>query len=132
MNNKVNLEVFEEFGEAIGFTDDINKLVYKMCTEFEDVSDQIEGWCGLSWSDDAWDKFQDEFEAKLTTEGYKYLDGDTSGEGGGEYCYGVFELKGKTYKAEYAYYSHNGHEYDGIEDTLREVTPVQKTITVWE
>ena len=129
-SKQVDLEVFEEFGEAIGFNDGISELVYKMCQDFEDISEQIEGW--PEYRSPGYLAFRDYFEAQLEIQGYKYLDGDTSGEGGGEYCYGVFELKGKTYKAEYAYYSHNGHEYDGIEDTLREVTPVQKTITVWE
>lgn len=54
------------------------------------------------------------------------------GEGGAEYCYGVFKLNDKIFKVEYSYYSHYGHEFNGIKDTLREVRPVEKTITVYE
>lgn len=37
-----------------------------------------------------------------------------------------------VYKGEYAYYSYNGSDYEGILSTLKEVTPVEKTITVYE
>lgn len=130
MSNKVNLEVFEEFGKAIGFKGSISDLVYKMCLNFEDTSDHIECW--PHWKDENYRAFKDYFEKQLEIQEYKHLDGDESCEGGGEYCYGVFQLKDKIYKAEYAYYSYDGHQYDGIEYTLKEVTPVQKTITVWE
>lgn len=55
-----------------------------------------------------------------------------AGEGGSEYCYGVFKLDDKIYKAEYSYYSYHGNEYDDIAYSLREVRPVEKTITVYE
>lgn len=139
-SKQVDLKVFEEFSEAIGFTADLSELVYKMCQDFASFS----ACTDIEWPD--YDTYGDNREAywraieavreafykKVAEVGYKYLDGDTSGEGGEEYCYGVFELKGVTYKAEYAYYSHQGHEYSSIEDTLRVVTPVQKIITVWE
>lgn len=64
--------------------------------------------------------------------GYRHLDQDGGGEGGSEYCYGVFELDGVIYRAEYRYYSYNGHEYSGIANTLRVVKETQKTITVYE
>lgn len=63
---------------------------------------------------------------------YEWIEQDGGGEGGSEYCYGVFKLEGKFYKAEYSYYSYKGHDYDGISDTLVEVKPVEKTITVFE
>ena len=63
---------------------------------------------------------------------YEHLQQEGGGEGGSEYCYGVFRLGIEIYKAEYSYYSHNGCEYDYILDTLQEVKPVQKTITVYE
>lgn len=136
-SKQVDLKVFEEFSEAIGFTENLSELVYKMCQDFEDIDDCTD----IEWPDydtyggnreNYWRAIKvarEAFDKKVAEAGYKYLDGDTSG---GEYCYGVFELKGVTYKAEYAYYSHQGHEYSSIEDTLRVVTPVQKTITVWE
>tara|TARA_R100000541_G_C1897352_1_gene84071 strand:+ start:87380 stop:87829 length:450 start_codon:yes stop_codon:yes gene_type:complete len=64
--------------------------------------------------------------------GYKHLDQNGGGEGGQEACTGIFSFKGKIYCCEYAYYSFNGHEYDYIEDTIHEVKPVEKVITVYE
>jgi hypothetical protein len=70
--------------------------------------------------------------ADLLKEKYEHLDSDGGGEGGSEDCYGIFKLGDKIFKAYYTYYSYNGHEYENIVDTLREVTPVQKTVTVYE
>lgn len=39
---------------------------------------------------------------------------------------------GKTYRAEYQYYSHHGHDYDSIEDCIKEVKAVEKMVTVYE
>ena len=63
---------------------------------------------------------------------YEYLDGDGGGEGGTEYVYGVFRLQGKIYKADWRYDSHHGYDYNDIARTVKEVKPVQKTITVYE
>lgn len=60
------------------------------------------------------------------------IEQDGGGEGGGEYCYMIFSWKDKTYKIEYSYYSYNGHDFDGVEDTIREVVPVEKLVTVYE
>lgn len=64
--------------------------------------------------------------------GYEHLDQEGGGEGGSEYCYGIFRLGDKIYRSDYNYYSYHGYDYDGILDTLKEVTPKQKTITVYE
>lgn len=63
---------------------------------------------------------------------YEWMDGQTGGEGEGEYCYGVIRFQGKYYKAEWSYYSYNGCDYDDIESTVKEVFPKQKTITVYK
>ena len=63
---------------------------------------------------------------------FEHLQQEGGGEGGSEYCYGVFKLNGVIYKAEYSYYSHYGCDYDDIVSTLRVVNPVEKTITVYE
>lgn len=63
---------------------------------------------------------------------YEAMESEGGGEGEGEYCYGVIRLGNKFYKAEWAYYSYNGCEYDYIEDTIKEVKPVEKTITIYE
>lgn len=74
-------------------------------------------------------EFNYELSIKLQ---YEHLVQEGGGEGGAEYCYGVFKLGDTIYKAEYSYYSHSGHEYWDILYTLQEVKPVQKTITVYE
>lgn len=71
-------------------------------------------------------------EGDCYTQDYEHLEQEGGGEGGSEYCHGVFKLKGKIYKAEYSYYSYDGHDYNGIYDTLKEVKPVEKTIIVYE
>ncbi len=63
---------------------------------------------------------------------YEHIETEGGGEGGAEYCYGVFKLDGKSYKAEWSYYSYEGCNFDEIFDTLKEVKPVEKIITVYE
>lgn len=50
---------------------------------------------------------------------------------GGEYCYGVIRIGDEYYQAEWSYYSYSGCDTDYIEDTIKEVMPQQKTITVY-
>lgn len=68
----------------------------------------------------------------LSERGYELLETDGGGEGGTEYCYGVIKLGDEHYKAEWAYYSYSGCEYDNIENTVKLVTPKEKTVTVYE
>jgi hypothetical protein len=64
--------------------------------------------------------------------GFEHMEQEGGGEGGSEYCWAVFRFKNKVYKTEYSYYSYDGHYYDEILDTLREVFPTQKMVTVYE
>lgn len=73
-----------------------------------------------------------ETKDKLSAYDYKHIEQDGGGEGGSEDCYGIFEFDGRIYRAHYSYYSYHGHEYGGILNTLREVKPVEKTVTVYE
>lgn len=66
------------------------------------------------------------------TFGYTLVIKEGGDEGGSGYCYGVFELKGRFYKVEWSYYSDDGDNYDSALDTLTEVKPKQKLITVYE
>ncbi len=63
---------------------------------------------------------------------YKHLMQEGGGEGGSEYCEGVFELDGKCYHVSWSYASHCGFDTDDAFNTLKEVTPKEKTITVYE
>lgn len=76
--------------------------------------------------------FNGDAENMLAELGYEHIHQEGGGEGGSEYCEGVFKLDDKLYEVNYSYYSHNGCEYDYIEDTIREVKPVVKTVTVYE
>lgn len=87
------------------YSRDLNTLVYQMCTGYAYIPEKF---------------------------GYELLDSKPGMEGGGEHCHGVFKLDDKIYKAEYYYYSYNGDDFDYITNTLKEVKPVQKTITVYE
>lgn len=63
---------------------------------------------------------------------YKVVEHEGGCEGGGEYCYSVIRLGDEFYKAEWSYYSYSGDDYDSISDSVRQVKPVEKTITVYE
>jgi len=53
------------------------------------------------------------------------------GEGGAEYCEAVFAFGGGFFQVSYSYASHCGHDYDYIEDTVKEVFPKKVTQTVY-
>lgn len=101
--SKVDLSVFEELASEMG-TELSDRFVYELSRDYD------------SWPE-SWN--------------YKSLEQE-GGESQGEYAYSVFEVKGKTYKTEYSYYSYDGFNYDDILSTLREVQEVTKTVTVWE
>ncbi|QDP59484.1 MAG: hypothetical protein GOVbin4162_58 [Prokaryotic dsDNA virus sp.] len=150
MSNKVDLAPFEkalELGLQSEMGDGLKDLVYSLCEG--DSLDASDDSVGLKYPDRGgrpyddpnylkevntyWDaKRQKEEEIFEQLGGYEHLEQEGGGEGGSEYCYGVFRLGDKIYRAEYSYYSYHGHEYDYILDTLREVIPQQKTITVYE
>ena len=114
---------FEEFRKALveaGFEDTLHTT---FCIfDGDEVPEHEEGWRGAG----------DKFNKVATQYNFKHKESDGGGEGGGEYCYGVIELDGTFYKAEWSYYSYQGCEYDYIEDTIKEVKPVQKMVTFYE
>lgn len=73
------------------------------------------------------DDYSDEFKNN-----FKHIEQEGGGEGGTEWCHTIFSWKGIIYKGDYSYYSHHGTEFDGFEDTIREVKPIEKTLTVYE
>ena len=79
-----------------------------------------------------WEECGNLFDQILKDADYKHMESEGGGEGEGEYCYGVVRLKDKYYKAEWQYYSYHGCDYDYIENSIHEVVPKQKTITVYE
>jgi len=91
---------------------------------FEDYVDDY-----LEVKDDAGYSFFKKLEEENDYERMEYKGG---GEGEGEYCYSVIRLGDKFFKAEWSYYSFNGCDYDYIENTVKEVFPKQKTVTIYE
>lgn len=69
--------------------------------------------------------------AFLEENGYEHIMSEGGGEGGSEDCEGVFKWKGKFYHTCWEYYSHEGTRHDCCDHYLSEVTPSQKTITVY-
>lgn len=135
--SNVNMKVFEDFMEAGSGYPSLEVLVYNMCEGDISFSGAVaypsRGIDNRDADLAAYRKSQvDALKAGLLRTGYEHLSQDGGGEGGSEYCEGVFKLGGKIYKAEYSYSSHQGLGIDNILDTLREVTPVVKTITVYE
>lgn len=108
------LGIFEEIVERFEINDNIEAVIWSLA---EGHGDYIPY--------DHWDTFVEEY-------GYKHIKQEGGGEGGAEYCFGIFQILDKFYKAEYSYYSYNGYEYGDISDTVREVKPVEKLITVYE
>jgi len=122
--SKVDLTVFNEFKEAYyedGSSD--SRFFYELfCGDLDSFN------LPCKWS--ATERLQ--LEDILAKYGYETLEGDYGGEGEGEYCYGVISFMGKYYKAEWTYYSYNGCEYDNIENTIKEVSPVERLVTFYE
>lgn len=141
-NMTVDTTIFEEFKEKLSdgesLEDFIGMLAEGDLCISHDVPYPVKG--GRAYKDESYQKelsvYRDEVKAYedfiLAPFGYEHLDQDGGGEGGSEYCYGVFKFMGKIYKAEYSYYSHEGNDCSNILDSLREVTLVEKTITVYE
>ena len=62
---------------------------------------------------------------------YSHLAQEGGGEGGAEDCFGVFSLGDIIFKACYYYQSYDGHNCEDIQETVRQVKPVQKTVIVY-
>jgi len=130
--SEVDLKVFKDL-MAVGISsrdpnedaeEDLDYVIHKLC------ENNFGGIINIPCND--YKQYQSEIKALEKEWDYEHLTQEGGGEGGSEYCYGVFRLKGVVYKAEYNYYSHEGDNYDGIVDTLKVVKPVEKTIVVWE
>ena len=130
MSNKKHLDkiksVFEIPDDA-----DIDNVIYNLADG--DVFDEI----NLSrlidgFSDMDWKQRGKAVDDKLEQLGYKHLVQEGGGEGGSEYCFGVFELQGVTYKASYSYRSYDGDDSYGCADSLKVVEAKEKTVIVYE
>lgn len=144
--SEVDVKMFEDIAQELEM--EVSEFVFNCCEgePFEDIKVQIKTSRPVqgnrNYNDPEYQEEMKSYRDELRKEKnrvisslgieYEHLDQDGGGEGGAEYCYGVFSLNGKIYRADYSYYSYNGYEYDYIMGSLREVKPVQKTITVYE
>ena len=123
--SKVDMTIFEEILKDTDLVEEGTDLDYLLGELCEDDLD-------FALYDGSYENYQQNKETFKEKYNYEHLDSDGGGEGGSEYYYGIFKLGGKIYKAEYNYYPYSGYSYDGILSTLKEVTPKQITITVYE
>lgn len=117
--SKVDLSIFADFIEKYAEDRDGSSYIYGSL--FNGDLDCFN--LPSSWKNSA------ERQAILDEYDYEFMEGDTGGEGEGEYCYGVIRFRGNYYKAEWSYYSYNGCDYDNITSTIREVFPKQVMVT---
>ena len=140
----VDLAVFEQIKELSHYGERLHEMIYQMCEgdfrpHFNIISSVDYPTRNTATFEQEKAKFvaarrivNDRRADQMKQFEYEHISQDGGGEGGSEECHGVFTVYGKIYKAEYSYYSHSGHDTDEILSTLREVKPVQKTITVYE
>lgn len=101
----VDISIFENI--ASKHEEEVGTLIFLMCMgEYDDYDDG--------------------------TVNYEFIKREGGGEGGSEDCYGVFKLNDQIYRAEFSYYSYDGFNYYGIENTLRKVKPKVIEVTVYE
>lgn len=132
----------------------LDRLVYSLACGMDYVSDLIgdindperPNWPdsnGRSWQDSSYreeveayhvviKEYTEQFLKKCGIKDYEHIEQEGGGEGGAEYCSGVFRLNGKFFAASWSYYSHHGYDESGCASTLREVRPVEKVVTIWE
>jgi hypothetical protein len=67
---------------------------------------------------------------ELATEVVQCVEQDGGGEGGAESCHIILKVDGEYWQYNYSYYSHHGYEH--YNNTLMQVFPKEKTVTVFE
>lgn len=127
---KVDLQQFKELCKRLNADDtDLGDMIFHMAIGC------FEGFIGEHADFPSYPDYNSKKDIVLNIInelGYEHLHEEGGGEGGAEDCEGVFRLGDTIYKAYYTYYSHDGYDYSYIQHTLREVKPVEKTITVYE
>jgi hypothetical protein len=111
-----------------GFQDSIESLdMLAVGLADDDLYEINAGWNSKACN------WEHDYRQKLLDSGaYEHTVQEGGGEGGTEYCYGVFKLNDTLYKVEWSYYSYDGYYTAGAFRGLTEVKPKQKTITVYE
>ncbi len=113
--------LLEDLGQA-GFDESTATTLYHI---FD--GDEVPNNSELDWTE-AGEVFQSLCDKHML----EVIAGEGGSEGGGEYCWGVIRIGDKYLRATWSYYSYQGCEWDYIEDTIHEVKPVEKVITVYE
>lgn len=124
-----DVDVLVKEGEKIMAKRLNEKEKQALLTDIEKTADQVlgEGW--NLWGQKIHSLLAfDNVDDKLTD--YRHIEQDGGGEGSAEDCSTVFSWKGVLYKMFYSYHPHDGFDFDCVE--FYTVTPVQKTVTVYE
>jgi hypothetical protein len=138
---KVCMNDINKLKETVSHVDSLQDFVYSLCEGGLYVSTGLAyPKAGVrAYNNEEYQKEVREFRAEsakinskiLKDVEYTHLQQEGGGEGGSEDCFGVFSLNGIIYKAEYSYFSYDGHNYDDILSTLKVVEAKEKTITVY-
>lgn len=124
-----NIEHFDKPDKAY-FINLFNKGYIEDMKRVENAEQIIEELLDLYYTDeDCYRSFSELAYEMESIECVEVLDRDGGGEGEGEYFHVVFKYKDTIYKWVGEYYSYSGLDLDY---DLYEVTPRQKTITVYE
>ena len=126
INKLLNNKQKEKYMTNTNVVEFLDSALAELKLNFPDYVDDLDNFIFQCTEGDLYPK---ELEKFLE---YTHLDQEGGGEGGAEDCYGVFRLGDRIFKAHYSYQSYNGHDYDDIQETVREVKPVEKTVTVYE
>lgn len=147
--NGVDLDFFNRKVEELGYEENIQQFIFECCEgdlffgSGYQFKNECPNWRLKREDEKEYNRLRGLYAKERENEyteyvnnieesfGYKHLQQDGGGAGGSEHCYGVFQLGDKIYKAEYSYYSHQGHEIDYIVESLQEVKPQEKTIIVY-
>lgn len=128
-NNMTTINEIQEFLNEIGANEEKDQAVFCLAYDVSYLACAVDRYEDRECS---WDEASNTVKSALKKFQYEHIERDGGGEGGSEYCRGVFKLNGKFYSVEFSYYSHDGFNYDGITETLKEVTPVKKIVTFYE
>jgi len=122
---RVDLSYFKTPAEVLGIDMSYPDSLDKIRESFDEVVG--ESFLETISHDEFWG---DEAKQWAKDNKYELIEQEGGGEGGSEWCHSVFKFGDTVYKINYGYRSHYGYDFQGAE--IREVKPVQKTITVYE
>jgi hypothetical protein len=126
MSTKADLSVFDTMYNEVCDSVSRDTFFYEL---FDGELDEV---CSKRIGEETYGQARSRQLTLIASYDYEHIESAGGGEGEGEYCYGIIKFQDKYYKAEWSYYSYEGCDYTSIVNTIVEVSPVEKTITVYE